>query len=225
MCIHPKQVFTREEIRDFDSRAIKEFAMPGLLLMENAGLSVARFLLSQGYLGKVVICCGPGNNGGDGLVLARHLFNHDVDVEVIISPEPVKWSDGAQTNFNIVKKLHIPIYEMGKDEAKSHLAHADWIIDALFGIGLNANIKAPFIELIEEINHAKAKVLAIDIPSGLDANTGEVLGDAVKADVTLTCVGLKKGFLNPEAEQYLGDIRVIDIGLPKILLHPYQLMN
>lgn len=219
MCIHPKRVFTGDEIKALDLKAINEFGMPGILLMENAGLGVAHFLLSQANLGKVIICCGPGNNGGDGLVVARHLFNHNVSVEILLFANPEKWSEEAKINYNIANKLTIPIHKINDiQEAKSYLNGANWIIDGLFGIGLKKTIQSPYVELINLINKNSAKVLAIDVPSGLDANTGKAQPYTIKADITLTFVGLKTGFLKEDAKKYLGEVRILDIGIPKIIL-------
>lgn len=222
MCIHPKIIFRCAEIRKIDQLTIEHIGIPGMVLMENAGIGVYQFLKQQHISGKVVICCGGGNNGGDGFVLARHLFNQQVDVVILLCASPNKLSADAKLNYQIARNCQIPIVNVNQDTQQNirdtYLNSADWIIDALLGTGLAGSVKMPYLQLISDINQSQAKVVSIDIPSGLHTDSGEPLGVAVKANYTLSFVGLKHGFLNPKAHQYLGEIHVIDIGIPRVLL-------
>lgn len=217
-------ILSREQARDIDRLAVSEYGMPSILLMENAGRSAADFLLLQCKdLKKVVICCGKGNNAGDGFVVARHLDSHNVLVHILLFAKPDELKDDAKINYDILKKSSIAITavdESNFDKALSEAFNkADWLIDAIFGTGLLGDVHAPFDKIIMAMNKSQIKILSLDIPSGLDCDTGEPLKVAVKATITATFVGHKKGFLNPEAKQYLGDVYVASIGLPKAMLN------
>lgn len=211
-------ILSRQESRELDRQAIEEFAIPSIVLMENAGRSITDFLLSQYTTGDIVICCGKGNNAGDGFVVARHLDNHNIPVRILLFAPPEELKGDAKINYSIVIKSEIPMIFCNPDDnlkIQKELANAGWIIDAIFGTGLVGEIKSPFDTIIQLINSTSAKILSIDIPSGLDCDTGTPLGAAIKAQFTATCATLKKGFLNPEAAEFLGHIHVVDIGVPK----------
>jgi NAD(P)H-hydrate epimerase len=216
---------SREEVRQIDRLAIQEFGVPGVVLMENAGRGTAALLRELGASGPVVICCGKGNNGGDGLVVARHLDAWGVPVHVILTCHPSELSGDAAVNFAIVNRASIswsgPDPELSTAETDEWLRRADWIVDGLLGTGTTGTVRDPMKRAIERINAAPAKRLAIDLPSGLDCDTGEVLGAAVMAHHTATFVALKKGFLSPKAQPYVGHVYVLDIGVPRIVLEPY----
>ncbi len=200
---------------------MEKYGIPGIVLMENAGRGIVDYILKLKRTGKVVICCGGGNNGGDGFVVARHLSNNNIPVQILLFTDPDTLNGDAKTNFDIVTKSEIPIKILTHEKLntlQSDLSEADWIVDALFGTGLRGQIKPPYDTIISAINNAAKNVLSIDIPSGLDCDTGEPLGMAVFAKHTLMMVGLKKGFLNSRAKQYLGEIHVVDIGAPGVLL-------
>ena len=211
------QVLTREQVRDVDRRAIDEYGLPGLVLMENAGRNSAEWLRSLGIAGCVVICCGKGNNAGDGFVIARHLENAGVDARILLCVRPSSLSDDAATNFHVLQRaksrLVFPPVDWG-----SELAHADWIVDALLGTGTQGVVREPFVTAIAAINGANRKVFAVDLPSGLDCDTGTPLGCCVQADYTATFVAKKPGFDLPGAAEWTGQVRVIDIGVPHALL-------
>jgi hydroxyethylthiazole kinase-like uncharacterized protein yjeF len=148
--------------------------------MENAGRGAGDVLRSLGIDGPVVICCGKGNNGGDGLVIARHLANAGNDVRVLLFADPSELSVDAAIQWNIVQKMGLwaEIWAERDDEPKldAVFSRAAWIVDALFGTGLTGPVRTPFDRVIEVMNASTAKVLAVDIPSGLDANTGQPQG-------------------------------------------------
>jgi NAD(P)H-hydrate epimerase len=219
----PPIVLSRDSVRSLDQLAIDDYGIPGPVLMENAGRGAAELLRSLGIAGKVCICCGKGNNGGDGLVVARHLDNAEIPVQIILFDRAEEFSGDAALNYRIVSKSKLPISHcterpIEQDYMEKQFQSADWIVDALFGTGLTGPVRPPFDQVIAAMNSSPARVLAIDIPSGLDCDTGRPLGAVVRAHHTATFAAMKKGFVNPEAGQWLGTIHVIGIGIPRALL-------
>jgi hydroxyethylthiazole kinase-like uncharacterized protein yjeF len=209
---------TREQVRAFDRHAIEVLKIPGVVLMENAGLACARMALSMlAAPGKSRVCvlCGTGNNGGDGYVIARHLWNQDVPVQVFVVGDMARVTGDALVHLTILKHLDVAVQTLPPDHVTdpTWLASSDLLIDALLGTGLKGDLRGPYSQLIETINRAGKPVLAVDIPSGLDCDTGIPLGVAIKADQTVSFVALKAGFLNPEAAQYTGQVTVASIGV------------
>jgi NAD(P)H-hydrate epimerase len=212
---------TRTQVRDFDRRAIEEYGVPGVVLMENAGRGAADVLLRLGTGGAVVICAGKGNNGGDGFVIARHLDNAGAAVRVLLFARSEELTGDAATNFNIISRSHLSISVcVPYDDAavRGELAGAAWVVDALFGTGLSGAVRPPFDHIIAAINGSGRPVLAVDIPSGLDCDTGLPLGATVRATHTVTFVAEKVGFAQPAARPWLGEVTVVDIGAPRMLL-------
>ena len=208
---------TREQVRDVDRLAIDDYGMLGLVLMENAGRNSAELLRTLGISGRVTICCGKGNNGGDGFVIARHLENAGVDVRVLLCVPPSSLTGDARANLSIIEKARTPIIAPPFDWEKE-LVGSDWIVDALLGTGTQGTIREPFLSAITSINSAKRKVFAVDLPSGLDCDTGQALGTCVRADHTATFVARKIGFDIPGTTEWTGTVHVIDIGVPRSLL-------
>ena len=213
----------REEVRAIDRRAIEGFGVPGIVLMENAGRGTAEVLRTLGVRGPVVICCGKGNNGGDGYVIARHLDNAGVPVRVLLFCRPEELTGDAAIAYRIIARSGLAVVDFAAqpldDAALSReLVAADWVLDALFGTGLSGPVRPPFDRVIAAINAGPARVLAVDIPSGLDCDTGVPLGTAVRAHHTVTFVARKKGFANPAAVEWLGRVHVVGIGAPRVLL-------
>jgi NAD(P)H-hydrate epimerase len=214
---HP--FLTREQVRALDRRAIDEFGVPGVVLMENAGRGAAEVLARLGIHGGVVICCGKGNNGGDGFVIARHLAIHEAAVRILLFCAPEELSGDAAINQRIVARLKLPqeVHAGPAPDLKAverELAAAEWVVDALFGTGLSGAVRPPLDRVIAAINACPARVLAVDIPSGLDCDTGRPLGATVRAEHTVTFAAQKVGFANPEARQWLGQVHLVDIGVP-----------
>src|SRR5262249_29680226 len=154
--------------------------VPGVVLMENAGRGTAELLVSLGVRGEVVVCCGKGNNGGDGFVIARHLDNRGVAVPVLLFGGPAEITGVARINLPILTKSGVRV-ESHRDASQvaAALKDADWVVDALFGTGLTAAPRPPFDAVIAAINASGKKVFAVDIPSGLDTDTGRPLGPTV----------------------------------------------
>lgn len=221
-----KSFLTRDEVRDVDRRAIEEFGMPGVVLMENAGRGCAELIDA----GPVVICCGRGNNGGDGFVIARHLDNRGLQVEIMMVCRPDELHGDAKINCDIAVKsaLNISVAPMPTDWLKleGRLRRAGWIVDALLGTGFSGELREPYRTAIRTMNHSAGsttRILAIDVPSGLDVETGQPAADCIQAAVTATFVALKPGFFTPCAKPFLGRIEVVDIGVPRRLLTSFGL--
>ena len=191
--------------------------------MENAGRAIVDYLLSCGVKGKIIICCGKGNNAGDGFVVARYLDNLDLPVHILLFADPKALTGDAKINYDIAVKTSLPITIINDEHLPAviheKLSNAEWIIDAIFGTGLQGPVREPYYTIIRALNGSKAKILSVDIPSGLDCDSGEPLGIAINAAHTVTFVGNKKGFLNPSAKKFLGHVHVADIGIPKILIN------
>jgi NAD(P)H-hydrate epimerase len=213
---------SRDEVRAVDRRAIEEYGVPGVVLMENAGRGAAEVLLSLGARGLVSVCAGKGNNGGDGFVIARHLDIRQVSVRILLFARAEELGGDAATNFRIIEKSGLPITVFGADVDHSaiaaELATSEWVVDALFGTGLTGPVRPPFDRVIAAINASQAHVLAVDIPSGLDCDTGRPLGATIRAEHTVTFVAAKKGFAAPEAKEWLGQVHVVGIGAPRVVL-------
>lgn len=209
---------TRAETRDFDCRAIEHFGIPALVLMENAGRGTVDVMQSLGVRGPVHICCGKGNNGGDGLVIARHLANRAIPVKVLLFAYPDDLSPDAAAQWRIVQRLPVPAEAwpgaaFDRDRLTRELAQAVWVVDALFGTGLTGPMRPPFDQIASCINASAARVLAVDIPSGLDADSGLPMGPTIRAEHTVTFVAPKAGFAQLAAAAWLGQVHVADIGL------------
>lgn len=217
---------SRAEVRDVDRRAIEEFGMPGIALMENAGRGAAELLVQLGIDGPVIVCAGRGNNGGDGFVIARHLENQGFAVQVLLFADANALEGDAATNFRILKAAGSQILELAasaNDAVPSFdLKPCDWIVDALLGTGMRGTVREPFATMIRRINDAGNRVLAVDLPSGLDCDTGQPLGVCIRAAHTATFVSTKLGFDAPGASQFTGEVHVVDIGVPRALLRAFQ---
>lgn len=215
----------RAETREVDRRAVEEFGMSSLVLMENAGRGVADMLCQWDARGPVVICCGKGNNGGDGFVTARHLDLRGITVRVLLWVEPRDLTGDAAANFKIIEKAGLAIDVFGArhdaNRLGRHLNGAEWIVDGLLGTGAKGEPRSPLEEVIEQLNAAAAPKLAIDLPSGFDCDTGEAAAHTVRARHTCTFVALKPGFLLPEAAAYTGEVHVLDIGAPRRLVETF----
>ncbi len=220
----PMLWFSRAQLMQVDRRAVEEFGMSVLVLMENAGREVAQVARSYMMEGSaVLILAGAGNNGGDGLVAARHLANHGHRVTVLLTVDEHKFTGAAQTQLQIIKKMDIPsaIFPRQKDAFTQWLEHSDVgdaVVDAMFGTGLNRPVDVSIQELIAQVNQSNRRVISVDIPSGLDCDTGQALGAAVQAAHTVSFCGMKIGFESADAISYLGQISIADIGAPQALL-------
>lgn len=214
---------SRAQVREVDRRAIEEYGLPGLVLMENAGAGAALWLEQLGIRGRVAICCGKGNNAGDGFVIARHLENRGHRVDVLLCVGPEELTGDAAVNLHVLQRAGTPLRVLTGDRGRPQdwtaaLVGSDWIVDALLGTGLQGPVRPPFSTVIDAINGCGLKTFAVDLPSGLDCDTGLPLGTAVRARYTATFVAQKRGFDVPEAAEYVGRVEVIDIGAPRKLV-------
>jgi NAD(P)H-hydrate epimerase len=214
---------SRSEVRAIDRRAIDEFGLPGIVLMENAGRGCTEVLLRLGCRGPVVIVSGKGNNAGDGFVIARHLDAQGIAVRVVLIGSPADLQGDAAINYGVVSRSGLPIIDRSSGSAAAEhlaadLADAEWIVDALLGTGASGPPREPLATAIRLMNAAPGKKLAVDLPSGLDCDTGQPAEPTFRADHTCTFVAPKLGFAQPAARAVLGEVHVIDIGVPRILL-------
>jgi NAD(P)H-hydrate epimerase len=194
--------------RQLDAQATSHYGIPGIVLMENAARGATEVALQMlGSRTRVHVVCGPGNNGGDGWAMARHLHNAGCDVTLTPIGMPREGSDAA-ANAATVHRMSIDIIPW------TDANDVDLVVDALLGTGLDREVEGVIRELIESINSTEAQVLAIDLPSGLDADTGCPLGLAVRADATATFAGWKLGFMEQESVRWTGEIHTVDIGVP-----------
>jgi len=219
-------MLTTAQVRAIDRLAVEQYHMPSILLMENASLALlaeAQRLVEQKSLCGVIILVGPGNNGGDGLALARHLANAEIPVRILITREPDQYRGDARINLDIVQAMGISITRVGSptdaDAAVRGLGTPLLIVDALLGTGVDRPVSGLLADLVEWINTVPHRVvLAVDVPTGMDADRGPVLGPCVRADVTVTFVAPKIGFGTPEAARVLGRVITGSIGAPKSLI-------
>lgn len=233
------RALSRQEVRELDARAAEELALPTLILMENAGRGAAAWLdeLAGGDTAsspspppRVLVLCGPGNNGGDGGVVARHLDAWGYSVRIVWFTRRESLRSDALAQWNILERAGVDQIAWKDEHAAdptpgeldSLLAGADWLVDALLGTGLTRPVEGAPRSVVEAMNRSGKPILALDLPSGLDADTGKPLGVAVRARATATFVAPKLGFSLPGASDYTGEVAVIDIGLPGSVLRPYE---
>jgi len=209
---------SREAIRDLDRQAVDKYGIPGIVLMENAALGCAEVLreIFPGEPGPFRIICGPGNNGGDGLALARHLHNRDLaaTIHLVVPRSKIRRETDAGINLEIVERMGLDLREPGPDSGPfiEEATSSGTIIDAMLGTGLDRPLRSPYREWVEAINRSGRPVVAIDIPTGLDANTGQVLGTAVRAAHTITMAALKQGFTREAGPGCTGEVHLVGIG-------------
>lgn len=214
------QVCNSAQMREIDRAAIEDFGLPGVVLMEVAGRGVVdlitRLRRPRGL--RVVVLCGSGNNGGDGYVIARHLIGRGARVRVYLLAERSKIVGDALTNLEILERMRAEIHPLRSEEelraANSALTHAEVIVDALLGTGLNSEVRGQYRLVLERINRCAGLKIAVDIPSGLHADDGRVLGVAFDADHTVTFAYPKVGLVTHPGIIRVGELHVIDIGVP-----------
>lgn len=216
-------VLTRRQVREFDRIAIERFGMSGLVLMENAARGAVDLLcrLQGDTRANTVILCGPGNNGGDGLVMARHLHLRGWTVSVLMVGDKKPLSGDAQVNFGILTRTAVAIRtldEVAVDGLAGLFADCDWIIDALLGTGSRPPLRPPFADVVKAANRGNCRRFAVDIPSGLDCDRGMEGADpdspVFSAEATATFVAAKPGMLSKYGKMACGSITIVDIGAP-----------
>ena len=220
--MNPPRSMTREQVRAFDRQASEEWGVPGIVLMENAGRNaagVATAMLREPESARVAVLCGAGNNGGDGFVVARHLLRQSVDVQVWMAVDAARIKGDARVNHAIWRCLRGAVKPLVTPQqieaAKPEWARCALIVDALLGTGFSGEVRKPFGDISHAVNETTGpKVLALDVPSGLDCDTGRAGAATIRANTTVTFVARKTGFDVEGAEAFTGRIVVADIGVP-----------
>lgn len=219
------KIATAKEMREIDRLAIEAYGIPEVVLMENAGTEVARSVIKQiGSLRgkKICVFSGKGNNGGDGFVAARHLHNQGAKVKVYVLGDAEAIQGAAKINLDILLAMEVDIMQLISerdwDKVKIALAFSDCLIDGLLGSGFRNGLSLEMEKLIHMINDAQKPTIAIDLPSGVEADTGRVTSAAVRADLTISFGLPKLGLLFYPGASFAGEIVVADIGLPNVLL-------
>ena len=208
-----------QQIQELDRMAIEDYGIPSIVLMENAGRQVALEVIRQlKKIKKPSVCvvCGLGNNAGDGFVAARHLINRGIKTRVFLAGKEKLLKDDAAVNDQILKKLKCPIREFQRFDRSmiSLIAAANVVVDAVFGVGLNREVRGLSRAVIEAINQKAKCVVSVDVPSGLDGTTGRIYGVCVRAAATVTFSFAKKGFFCRQGPRYTGKVVVADVGVP-----------
>ena len=217
------KLLTAAQMRQLDQQTIEEMGIPSVVLMENAGRTTYQILRQEfpDLDDPVVVLAGRGNNGGDGFVVARYLANAGHEVLVLLLAEKSQVGGDAKINLDILEQLTVPVREITSEEALLEqiplLEDASLLVDALLGTGLNSNVKGLYQAAITLINDTPAPVLAIDIPSGLSADSGHPQGVAVLADVTVTYGWPKLGQILPPGRELVGRLWQVDISIPPAL--------
>lgn len=217
-------VLSRAQVREIDRLAIEEYGVAGIVLMENAGRNAADVIRRQMHRGnRVAVVCGRGNNGGDGFVIARHLSNAGTDVQLFLACDPDRLAGDADTNYQIIRRMSLPCHAFDSPKAiegaAGRIESAETIVDAVLGTGFSGDVRPPLDKVIDAINAAtRSTVISVDLPSGLDCDSGRPSNATVKADLTITFVAQKLGFRAPGAAAYTGEVHVADIGAPAKLI-------
>ncbi len=217
----PMKILNSAEMKRIDQKTIQQVGIPGIVLMENAGLQMVRAIEDMRQPTspmKVAIFCGKGNNGGDGYVVARHLYNRGHKPLIILLGRRKEINGDAKINLNIalnmgIELLEVPTPQLWQNQ-KLLLQSFDLIVDAMLGTGLSKPVTGFYKQIIEEINRSGVTVASVDIPSGLSADTSQVIGTAVKAALTVTFACPKYAHILPPAEEYVGKLVVADISVP-----------
>ncbi|MGH7473406.1 MAG: NAD(P)H-hydrate epimerase, partial [Candidatus Methylomirabilales bacterium] len=219
------KVVTAKEIQELDRRAEAEYGISSRILMENAGTGAVRVMeqhFPRLYRSRVVVVCGKGNNGGDGLVVARHLVNGGASVQVLLLAKKEEVKGDAAVNLGIAERSGIPLAEVtsGRDlhKHRESLVTADLIVDAILGTGLTGPAQGIAAEAIQLLNSLGRPLVALDLPSGLGSDDGLIQEPCIRAQLTLTLALPKRSLLLFPAARCAGEVRVVDIGIPRVLL-------
>lgn len=219
------KIVTTAEMRRIEQVAIEEYGIPSIVLMENAGVEVVRqmeSIMGSLYNKKISIFAGTGNNGGDGYVVARHLYNKGAKVKVFLIGTTAAVKKDALLNLQIITNMGIDVLEVTSehdwDNVKIAMTFTDFLLDALLGVGFTGQLKNLMYQVVESINKSNKQIIAIDVPSGVDADTGQIRGMAVKANHTISFSLPKQGLLLYPGASFVGDLHVADIGIPRVLL-------
>ena len=225
------RIVTASQMRSIDEKTIDVAGIPGIVLMENAGRAIVQSIYSNfPEASRIAILVGKGNNGGDGLVIARHLVMFDVSVIVFLFSPPDGFQGDAQTNLSIVQKLGVPMREVNSEtdlnQIEESLTGVDLVVDSIFGTGLRGGIHGYIADAIRLVNKMSMPILAVDIPSGLNADGGRVEGACICADITLT-IGLPKlGLLTYPGVASTGGLEIVptyEVGFPESIIATHNI--
>lgn len=236
-----RTVLNRNQVREVDRLAMEQIGISGVVLMENAGRGCVDRLQAAGIGHGVSVCCGVGNNAGDGFVIARHLAIRGFRVQAILFSSPEKLKGDAAINFQILEKSHVPIVILDKktatdpsdadgttdsallDQLESLVSRGgDWVVDALLGTGATGPLRRPLDAVVPLLNRLPKRRMSVDVPTGLDCDSGETESPAFRAELTCTFVAVKPGMLTEEGREVCGRIEVLDIGAPRELITQVQ---
>jgi hydroxyethylthiazole kinase-like uncharacterized protein yjeF len=213
------KTITTEQAKEIDSEANQELGISTLVMMENAGIRIADFvleILKKKPNKSTAVFCGKGNNAGDGLVVSRQLLCNGVNVDTFLLSPEYSLSLAARKNLNILKRLTKNIRQIKTERDLQRIDFSSYglLIDAIFGIGLKGKVEGMFKAAIQRMNSSKRIIVSVDIPSGLDANKGCALGIAIKADYTLSLIAPKRGLLINQGPKFSGRLITRHIGFP-----------
>jgi len=224
------KLISSKQMKEIDEKAIVEYSIPGIILMENAGIKmveVIKNIKKELKNLKVIIIVGKGNNGGDGLVIARHLINSEAMVDVFLLCKPKQFTKDATINFNILTKMKANIFKLVKEEDIERLMESmmdvDVIVDAIYGIGFKGSLDDFENMVVEMVNKNRASIVSVDISSGVEADTGKVYKNAIRANYTVTFSLPKIGQILGRGSEYVGELTIADISIPKNLLNDKSL--
>lgn len=212
---------TIAQMREVDRMIVEEIGVSVAMMMENAGRNtavMARRLLGGNLFGrKILILCGKGNNGGDGLAAARHLTNFGAHCQVLLAAKATSLKNNPLTQYQILQSMRVPLYEVREETHRETLhffQNVDLIIDALLGYSLSGTPREPIAALIRYANQSKKPILAVDIPSGLSGDTGQAQDPTIQATNTITLALPKIGLLRKIAKKYVGKLYLADLSIP-----------
>ena len=215
------KIVSNDQMREMDQKTINDLGVPGLILMENAGRQtfdyIHEFIIERNLVGPIDVYCGKGNNGGDGYVIARHLFNHGFYTRIVSVGSPKELDGDAKINYQICEHYQIPIHVV---QTKSDLGHSDspaLIVDALLGTGIKGVVRGLFKSVIEYINQLHVAVISVDIPSGLNGDLPIVNEPVIRADMTVTMALPKRAHLFYPSKKYVGQLEIADISMPEFI--------
>jgi len=209
-------ISTQQQMNQLDRYMMEELGLPGVVLMENAGFAVVQEIVedTKGAKQSVLVLAGGGNNGGDGFVIARRLVDAQFPVRVMLAANKNQLRGDAKIHFEAYTKRNLEVAEYNPEKLAEWLKDSEIIVDCLLGTGAQGEVRSPLKEIIKAVNEARKTVYAVDIPSGVNANTGEVANVAIKAFKTITFVMPKVGFFMQSGPQYVGQWKVADISVP-----------
>ena len=209
-------IANQQQMNQLDHYTMHELGLPGVVLMENAGYAVVQEIIqdAKGTTPTVLVLAGGGNNGGDGFVIARRLVDVGFPVHVMLTVNEDQLKGYAKIHFVAYMKRNLPVAQYDVGTLTDWLTGSEIIVDCLLGTGVNGAVRSPMKEIIEAVNEAQKTVYAVDLPSGVNANTGQVANVAIKAFKTITFVMPKLGFFMQQGPQYVGEWKVVDISVP-----------